>query len=200
MSLGDGLRHEILSPEAGCVTGAGAGPVLRLRLEPEELICLRLRPGAASQVAPRPATRARRTITLDRGWTLALDGSPRPILVDRGWERQGAAAVSGVGTYETGFTLKAPADVVLELPGLACAARVRLDGRVRGSTAHPPYRVALGRLAAGPHRLAVEVANTAANRYYAGTPYAGPGWPDASGLTRPPRLVLLGPETEEQRP
>lgn len=161
---------------------------LGLRLAPQELRCLTLPPGA--ERVEEPEVSPAEVLLLDTGWTLQTRGEARPIRVDQGWQAQGDAEFSGIGLYETRFTLKRAAEVVLELPGLASAAWVSLEGRACGEIWHAPFRLALGPLAAGPHHLRLEVANTAANRYYAGTDYAGAGWPDLSGLTAPPRLLL----------
>lgn len=169
---------------------------LGLRLAPQELRLLRLRPAKAEAVLPVPPPAPVQGIALETGWTLQTEGPARPIRVTEGWQGQGDAAWSGVGRYETGFLLAVAGDLVLELPGLACAAFVALDGAEVGQIYHAPYRLALGRVAAGAHRLRIDVANTAANHFYAGTPYAGALWPDPSGLTAPPRLLLLGAVAE----
>ncbi|WP_112313031.1 carbohydrate-binding protein [Pseudogemmobacter bohemicus] len=181
---------------AGFTLGDAPGVLsaLSLYLEPQQLRCLRLseaggastEPRAEPRVEPAPRWHAE---ALESGWTLQTDGPARPADVTRGWQDQGDADFSGIGIYETTFRLDQPAAPLLELPGLACAARVFVDEEARGPLWHPPFRLALGPLAAGPHRLRLEIANTAANRFYAGTPYAGTLWPDASGLTAPPLLL-----------
>lgn len=185
-----------LDPGFTCDQGQGESLAMRslgLRLDPQELRCLRLREAAAAGLTdqalpPRPAVT---TLPLDGEWTLRSHGAPRPIAVTEGWQAQGDAAWSGLGRYETGFTLELGGELVLDLPGLACAAFVSLDGKAQGQIYHPPWRLPLGRVAAGHHVLCIDVANTAANRYYAETPYAGAPWPDASGLTAAPRLLLI---------
>jgi hypothetical protein len=163
---------------------------MSLSLAPQELRCLTLRAGESDRPASPPEAPSETVLAeLADGWTLELDGVRRPVSVRRGWEAQGFAAVSGLGRYERTFTLDTAGEVVLHLPGLACAAFVALDGREVGRVWRAPWRLPLGRLDAGTHHLVIDVANTAANRFYAGTPFAGDPWPDASGLTRPPRLL-----------
>lgn len=175
-----------------CREGTTETPARRLglRLAPQELRCLKLRPALASADLPPPPLPAAQVLPLERGWTLQAGDAPRAIDVTQGWQHQGLADWSGIGRYETAFALDHPADVVLDLPGLACAAWVALDDVPMGQICHAPFRLPLGAVAAGAHRLRVDVANTAANRYYAGTPFAGALWPDPSGLTAVPRLLL----------
>lgn len=185
INLGGGFYHND-APEA--LAG------LDLYLEPQELRCLRLReaglPAGRARTLTEPVPRWHRHM-LDSVWTLQTRGEARQISVCRGWQDQGDADFSGIGIYETCFTLEKSAAPLLELPGLACAAQVYVDGRHIGRIWHPPCRLALGTLDAGEHHLRLEIANTAANRFYAGTPWQGALWPDASGLTAPP--VLLTP-------
>lgn len=172
------------------VTHLRLGTATTLRLAPQELRCLALRAGEAGPAGAPPETLVETLLAeLAEGWTLELDGVRQPVSVARGWERQGFPAVSSLGRYERGLTIDAPGEFVLHLPGLACAASVSLNGRDMGRIWRAPWRLPLGRLDAGAHHLAIDVANTAANRFYAGTPFAGDFWPDGSGLTRPPRLL-----------
>ncbi|NIY98154.1 hypothetical protein HC022_18530 [Salipiger sp. HF18] len=188
--------------EAQLTLGAGlvceAGPPepsrrLSLALDPQELRLLRLRQAEpVTDVAWPPKPALVPVMELSDGWTLATSGAARAISVAEGWQAQGDPAFSGVGRYSCRFTLTAPMALTLELPGLACAAHVRLDGAEHGAVYHAPFRLPLGDVAAGQHLLEIEVMNTGANRFYAGTPFAGALWPDASGLTRPPRLLRKG--------
>mgnify|MGYP006293831371 FL=1 len=172
------------------VTRLRHGAATPLRLAPQELRCLALRAGESGpHDTPPDAAAEALMVELAEGWTLELDGVRRPVSVKRGWERQGFPAVSGLGRYEKDLAIDAPGEFVLHLPGVACAAVVALNGREVGRFRRAPWRLPLGRLEAGPDRLTIDVANTAANAFYAGTPFAGDVWPDASGLTRPPRLL-----------
>jgi hypothetical protein len=130
---------------------------------------------------------------LDSGWSFRTDEDtePQPIHVDHGWQQQGHPAFSGIGIYACRFDVSTRSDVVLELPDVAVAATAFVDGVRIGACNHAPYRIALGATAPGTHELELRVANTAANRYYAGTPFAGDIWPDRSGLTQPPILLFF---------
>ena len=188
------IRARLTCGPAFCCEGDARVFLSRaLSLDPHQLICLRLReadgPGLIGESADPPPP-AHDRIPLASGWTLATTGAAVAVDVSRGWQVQGLAGYSGTGIYETEFTLDHATAALLELPGLACAARVLIDGREAGQVWHPPYRLALGQLLAGPHRLRLEIANTAANRFYAGTPWQGEIWPDASGLTAPPVLLI----------
>ncbi|MCB1447215.1 MAG: carbohydrate-binding protein [Rhizobiaceae bacterium] len=172
---------------------------LRLALVAQDLACLRIRPASgdfADAAWSEPAEPPAEIMPLPAGWSFrpAEDAAPAPIAVDRGWQAQGHPDLSGTGIYQCGFGLARPACVVLDLPGVSVAVEAEIDGRPRGRRARPPFRLNLGPLGAGSHVLTLKVANTAANRYYAGTPYAGDIWPDESGLTAPPRLLLLPPK------
>lgn len=185
ITLGDAFR---------CESEEGVLSSLTLPIGPHGLLCLRLREAPDLPGTPR-CIAALEFVTkpLGEGWTLTTDGAPRPASVSTGWQAQGDADFSGIGVYETQFTLAHPAAPLLALPGLACAARVLLDGRDMGQVWHPPFRLALGPLAAGRHQLRLEIANTAANSFYAGTPWQGSLWPDPSGLTAPPVLLFPWP-------
>lgn len=182
LSLGAGLVCEPGPPEPA--------HRLSLALDPQELRLLRLREaGAVTDMTRQPKPGLVPVMELRDGWTLTTSGAARDISVTEGWQAQGDASYSGVGRYSCSFNLTEPMALTLELPGLACAAHVRLDGAEMGAVHHAPFRLPLGTVAAGQHALEIEVMNTAANRFYAGTPFAGALWPDASGLTRPPRLL-----------
>ncbi len=184
----------VLRLGSGLLCRAGGASVeaqaVDLHLAPQELLCLELREAAAATPRARlgAAPPLRLAAELAEGWRLRTSGAARPVRVDRGWEAQGDPDWSGTGLYETEFALERALTLVLELPGLACWAEVRLDGAVAGRVWHPPFRLPLGRVGAGRHRLQIAVANTAANRFLAGTSFGG-ACPDPSGLTRPPRLL-----------
>ncbi|HBM61954.1 MAG TPA: carbohydrate-binding protein [Citreicella sp.] len=187
------LVAEILSRTGlACGTMDSAARRIAVPLDPQELRCLTLTPEPARQDSARlaPTRRAPGPVLqrLEDGWTLHLGNDARPVRVDRGWQAQGAAEVSGIGRYERTLDLAEAADLVLDLPGVACTARVWLDGRDLGQRFAAPFRFNLGRVAAGAHLLRIDVANTMANAFYAGTPFAGSGGPDASGLTQVPLL------------
>jgi hypothetical protein len=182
LSLGTGLVCEAGPPEPA--------HRLSLALDPQELRLLRLREAeAVTDLAHLPKPALVPVMELRDGWTLATSGAARDISVTDGWQAQDDASYSGIGRYGCTFNLTKPMALTLELPGLACAAHVRLDGAEQGAVHHAPFRLPLGTVAAGQHLLEIEVMNTGANRFYAGTPFAGALWPDASGLTRPPRLL-----------
>lgn len=198
ISLGTGMEYEIWDPATGTRTSIATARSLDVTLEPQQLVCLRLRepPSASGAIVhlfqrPRPF----RAVALDRGWTFRTseDGDTLAINIDEGWQVQGFADFSGTGLYRLTFDLNAAADIVLDLPSVATAVTVRIDERDAGMRCFPPFRIALGHLSAGPHDLELAVSNTAANRYYAGTPYAGSVWPDESGLTAAPRLLFYDP-------
>jgi len=181
--------------EQGACRSFSMSAGMSLAIEPHGLLAIRLR-RAETVIHAQPSLRTataglEQALLLDSRWTLRIDGGEAPIAVDRGWQAEGHPGFSGIGIYETVFETNVEARLALELPGLACAAEIHLDGRPAGACFHPPFRVELGLVLPGQHVLAIHVANTAANRYYAGTPFAGTPWPDESGLTRPPRLVFL---------
>jgi hypothetical protein len=195
IGLPDGVESECWDPRNGLVSGVEHGRVLELSLEPHALVCLRMRqiPAAAPAITPAaPAMTVESVTTLGASWSLLAPGADHavPIAVDRGWELQGFPALSGVGLYECEIAVDKAGFFVLDLPLVHTAVTVALDRREIARLGWPPYRAALGRLETGIHRLTLAVSNTAANRYYAGTPYRGAR--DApSGLGAPPRLIRL---------
>jgi hypothetical protein len=173
---------------------------LDVTLEREQLVCLRVRAIATRSSLPAsipaPSPSPGRVEILADGWTFQVSetSDPKPIKVNAGWQLQGFPAFSGTGIYARQIDLRETAHVVLDLPAVSVAARAYLDGQYAGACHHAPFRFDLGVLSVGFHQLTLEVSNTAANRYYADTPYAGAIWPDESGLTQPPRLLFF-PET-----
>jgi hypothetical protein len=175
-------------PERRTVTiGAGAARA-SVQLEPEEVRCETL-PIAHDSVLPvwEPV------LALADGWTLAVDGDS-PVVIDpaRGWELQSLPAFSGVGSYRCEFDVEGDRSGgawALELPVVHCTAAVRLGGVALGERGWPPYRFVIphGRLAAAGNELVIEVASSAANRFYAGTRFQHGLQP--SGLGAAPRLV-----------
>lgn len=166
--------------ELGEVAGA-----LELRCGPDELVCLLLADG----VRPVPGD-----TVLSAGWTLDIGGvRGAPIRVDRGWQVQGWPRFSGVAAYRLRFDLP-PADLAwpdweLLLAEVHTAADVEVNGTVLGRFGWGPVTcpVPAGLLRADGNELTVEVASTAANRYYADTRQQADGL-DPSGLSAAPVL------------
>jgi hypothetical protein len=195
VGFADGIESERWDPRTGIVGSLERGPTLALRLEPQELICLRMRQTHVALAAITPAGPAKATessATLDASWSMLAPGADHaaPIAVDRGWELQGFPALSGAGLYEREIAVDEVGFFVLDLPLVHTAVTVTLDGHEVACLGWPPYRVALGRLGIGKHHLTLAVSNTAANRYYAGTPYRR-ARDEPSGLGAPPRLIRL---------
>lgn len=196
VALGDGFVCETWRPADGNVERSGTFERLDITLEPHDVRCLRLRPAVPSDKSLRLAdhqnTDQLSALTLEDGWVFSPEGSQvfAPISVARGWEEQGYAAFSGTGLYRCAVTIPSNGDWALDLGEVHTAVTGRLDGQEIGRRAWRPYRFSLGHLLQGSHELELAVSNTAANRYYAGTPYQG-DMLDKSGLTTPPRLLLL---------
>ncbi|TPW25823.1 carbohydrate-binding protein [Pararhizobium mangrovi] len=171
----------------------GTARTLTIDLAPQECLCVRISEAPAGgttdiRIGQEPA--AGWSTQLDDGWSFRPDASERSHAISAlgGWQAQGYPTFSGVGIYERVITIPQAGHYELRLPGLATAATAVLDGRKVGRCHHTPFRIDLGELERGGHSLVLEVCNTAANRYYADTPYAGARWPDVSGLTEPPLL------------
>ncbi|MBC8130007.1 MAG: hypothetical protein H7Y08_06760 [Rhizobiaceae bacterium] len=190
--------------ETGAVSAATANDegLLRLDLPPHTVVCLSIqsspaeslhrRPTIPPPIEPQPLPGLPLPITLGDGWLFTTrDSSDAPRLVDvtRGWEVQSHATFAGTGIYIRATELP-PLDEGLAwhlvLPRVHETVECRVDG------------VSLGRRIAGDRTFALpgswrtaaielHVRNTAANRYYAGTPYA-PDVPEPSGLAASPRL------------
>jgi hypothetical protein len=194
------LEFELWDAKCGTRTAPAFASLLDISLDPEQLVCLRLRAAASGPsqpvAIPDAAASPYRFETLNEGWTFETSETegPRPIRVDAGWQLQGHASLSGAGIYSRRIEIGETAQVVLDLPGVSVAATAYLDGRFAGACHHPPFRFDLGVPSIGIHHVVLEITNTAANRYYAGTPYAGTTWPDESGLTQPPSLLFF-PQT-----
>ncbi|WP_439619020.1 carbohydrate-binding protein [Shinella sp.] len=196
ISVGQGFACEVWQPEDGTIDQSGTSGRLTIVLEPHEVQCLRLCPadspgtgmvlGGLQQVDPRE------TLTLEDGWSFSPEGSHAfaPVSVNEGWEVQGHSAFSGTGLYRRSVTIETDGDWALDLGEVHTAVTVRVDGQEIGRRAWRPYQFVLGHLARGRHEIELAVSNTAANRYYAGTPYQG-DMLDKSGLATPPRLLLL---------
>ena len=194
-----GIESERWDPRTGVVEPRRGEPRLALRLEPQMLACLRLRAACAVEAAPeRPDTAMPEgsILALDTSWSLQVPAAAHavPIAVDRGWEKQGFAALSGTAFYRREIMVDRAGSFVLELPLVHAAVTVTLDDREVGRLGWPPYRTALGHLEVGQHQLTLAVSNTAANRYYSKTPYRGEA-DEPSGLGAPPRLIRLHDQT-----
>lgn len=163
-------------------------------LAPMELICLRLASGAVRAEGPSaPARAVRRRLTLDQGWTLRTeDGTTvQPIDVDRGWEEQGLDDYSGAAIYELTADVEAGGGAVdweLSLPAVHTGAEATVNGVSLGRRSWRPYDFPIPRgvLQAGANDIQIRVYSTAANRYYAGTPFQI--GKDPCGLTDAPVL------------
>lgn len=189
---------------------------LQLRLDPMQLVCLRLG-GRTDDVATvdtmvldLPTVQAllqtAETYPLSTGWTLSVDGGATvidPVDVTLPWEKQGLAEFSGIGTYVHRFDVAhLDGHWWLHLPSLRAAVMVELNGVTIGKRAWAPYIVALptNLLQRNHNTLRLHVFNTAANRYLIGTPYRLAD--EASGLLGVPRLLRQhsGPPSLKDRP
>jgi len=197
IAYGAGFDCEEWSPADGAIHAITTVDRLLVVLEPQAVACLRVRHASGTvtgsgTLGSMPAPDTGRAITLSDGWRFSpgLDAASTPISVERGWEQQGFAGFSGIGIYRVTVTIGSDADWLLELPDVDTAVTVLLDGRSLGRRAFRPYRFALGRLSRGTYALELQIANTAANRYYRNTPYRGDA-PDRSGLAAAPKLIPL---------
>jgi hypothetical protein len=138
---------------------------------------------------------AEAAIELRHGWTLTVPGAPA-VRIDpcRGWEQQGFERFAGTGTYRCRFDgPPAGGDAdrrTLILPIVECAVSAELNGTALGGRGWPPYRfeIAPGVLRERGNEIALHVANSAANRYYAGTRFQQSLQP--SGLGAAPVLEV----------
>jgi hypothetical protein len=114
-----------------------------------------------------------------------------------GWERQGFGSFAGSGIYRCGFDVAWPEldepaySHELTLPAVHCTASVRLNGRDLGTTLHRPHRLPVpgGLLKAKDNLLEIEVRSSAANRYYAGSPFQSE--PQPCGLAAAPLITRV---------
>ncbi|MBO9196831.1 carbohydrate-binding protein [Rhizobium sp. 16-449-1b] len=197
ITFGNGFDCEIWSAATGTTEQTAAFNRPTVTLEPQEVRCLRLRQTAEpvrgeGHFTTQPPLDRARSVSLVEGWTFAPEGSAgfAPISVESGWETQGFAEFSGTGIYRLALEIGDEAEWFLELPEVATVVAARLDGRQVDRLGWRPYRFSLGRLQPGVHSLELRVANTAANRYYADTPYRG-DTVDKSGLSAAPKLIPL---------
>jgi hypothetical protein len=185
---GPGRRQVRITPGKACC-----------ELEPEEIACLELVGTEAHRISlpasVAPGSAAGEAIELRDGWTLTVPGA-EAVAIDpgRGWEQQGFESFAGTGTYRCRFDRPAGDDDrwTLTLPVVECAARAELNGTSLGGRGWPPYRfeIAPGVLRGRGNELALHVANSAANHYYAGTRFQRGLQP--SGLGAAPVLQGAG--------
>ena len=177
---------------------------LRIALAPDELFAADLIPARAEQPAhldtlilppllpPRDRPPAARHVVLDDNWSLDTGTGRRPVDVSVGWEQQGCADFAGTGVYHTTVMLDEDTEhpALLELPAVQCTAAVSINGVAIGDRYARPFvfDIPAGLLRRGRNDIEIEVSNTAANRYYAGTAFHRE--PEPSGLTGAPRLTL----------
>lgn len=131
-------------------------------------------------------------IPLFSGWTLcAQDRSTffETVNVTNGWEKQGLPYYSGIGTYNCQFDVSNTGGRwYLYLPSVNTAVMVELNGEKIGQKAWSPYIFLLpSGLIHSQNTLRLYVFNTAANRYFGGTPF---GLSDQnSGILDVPQLL-----------
>jgi hypothetical protein len=196
------------NPETGQVTGAprtGVDGTLVIDVGAQRLVCLSIQKGPSALSSPldpkrRAAafTNSPASIVLADGWTLEIGGRGQiPVAVDRGWEVQGYATFSGTGVYRRRTSLPVLAEGLmwrLVLPGLHETAELWIKGALVGLHIAGEACLALP-VANGEVEIELRVRNTAANRYYAGTPYWD-GTPKPSGLTAAPYLLPVALEDD----
>ncbi len=158
---------------------------VRWSLDPMELICLHaavpvlntpprdsMRPWQRVGIQGRLA--AARTQMVLSTWHFSADGGWTfvPIDVTQPWERQGYPHLSGMGRYVCETALPGR-EGWLYLPEVGTAATVTINGVVVGQRGWRPYvfHVPARVVKDGLNQVQVDVYNTAANAYYAHTPY-----------------------------
>jgi hypothetical protein len=197
------------NPETGQVTGApwtGVDGTLVIDVGAQRLVCLSIQNGPPALSSPLdPKWRADAafanspaSIALADDWTLEIGGRAQiPVAVDRGWEVQGYANFSGTGVYRRRTNLPVLAEGLmwrLALPGLHETAELWIKGALVGLHIAGEACLALP-VADREVEIELRVRNTAANRYYAGTPYWD-GTPKPSGLTAAPYLLPVALEND----
>jgi hypothetical protein len=175
------------------IAAADGGTRVRVTLAPYASTLLALAPGPRSPRTSRPSSSADRgdTLALDEGWLVTYPGT-EPTTLDRwdGWlGGEATRYTSGVARYEREVTLPAewtgrPGRVVLDFgegrpleaqrltngmrawfeSPLREAAVVYVNDVAVGAAWAPPYQVDLTTLETrGPHRLRIDVGNSALN-------------------------------------
>ncbi|GGD22941.1 carbohydrate-binding protein [Aureimonas glaciei] len=177
------------------VTAVGGAFVLTLAAQ--EVLCLTVEDGELAPRSPKasdPFGDGPAAIDLIDGWIFQTRGgvaSPRAIDVTRGWEVQGFADFAGTGLYRRTVDLPPLTDGLgwhLVLPDVRETAECFVDGISVGRHVAGEAAFALGGVS-GAVRLELHLRNTAANRYYPGTPFWD-GLYEPSGLIEPPRLEV----------
>ncbi len=220
----DPLTGEVCGLPPGDAAITPQGTRLRLEFAAQELIPILLRPeGSAAPPPPAPQKvlkqiavpgpfRFRIEETLKRphlawnftqeqdGWKSTTQPVKAPETIPAGdWSLHGLAAFSGIGHYETDFTLDAlpeGARLVLDLGRVAVSAEVFVNDARAGLVVFDPYRIDITRhVHPGRNRLRVAVANTLAN-YYSQFKELLNAPNSAGGVTLEQRVSgLLGPVT-----
>jgi hypothetical protein len=205
LDLGDGMvavARQGADSRMRSVVDPGSGPA-RLSLAPGELVLVEEIPAhdaPSGEYATAADVASGADSTLIDGWAVRAHGvGPgrdddvvlRDVDPTRGLEQQGLPAFSGVVTYGRTIDVAVPASMVVELPDVVGGAEVFVNGRSVGRRGWAPYtfRVPRDHTAPGANDLHIEVAGTAANRYYAGTGMRDR--PEPTGLLAAPRLRVL---------
>ncbi len=143
-----------------------------------------------SPILPQP-------LVLENGWTFytGKDISKKEIDIQRGWELQGYADYSGMGTYECDFFLDVEyfvCDLDLVFPQLETAVEVYINDELVGKRGWLPYQFSIpkSKISLGKNHLQVNVYNTGGNHYYQNTPYTGDS-PTPSGIIGAPWIKPL---------
>ncbi|MBB2203026.1 glycoside hydrolase family 2 protein [Gluconacetobacter tumulisoli] len=180
---------------------------LHLDLPAQGLLCLDIRdipsdtPDRAIALVPRPmgthlsADDADSLILIDEWMFRPADGDDwASISTTCGWEQQGYPRFAGTGIYRRTIALPPPPEGAtwhLVLPHVAGSVTCLLDGAPVGTRVTTRAVFALT-WRPGMAEIELHVRNTAANRYYAGTPLWD-GTPHPSGLRAPPRIEAWRP-------
>jgi hypothetical protein len=171
------------------------GDAFVVTLAAQEVLCLTVEDGEPAPRSPKasdPDGNGRPALDLTDGWTFQPRGgavAAMPIAVTRGWEVQGFADFAGTGIYRRTVELPPLTDGLgwhLVLPGVRETAECFVDGISRGRHVAGEAVFALGSVS-GAVRLELHVRNTAANRYYPGTPFWDGSY-EPSGLVAAPWL------------
>lgn len=195
--------------DADVVVGiAGEGPLSRvgdggmiavtggsLTVAPMELVLII---GTSSDTEAPLAWTSGDSVEVVDGWTLQFDGDSKlhEIQTTAGWEMQGFQTYSGVGRYRAEIELPTAASIAITLPSVAGSAAVSVNGHPVGRRGWRPFVFRAGATAtlAGRNVIEIEVASSAANRYYAGTGYREA--PEPAGLLADPVIRMNGNEKE----
>lgn len=134
-------------------------------------------------------------------WHLSLPGKLENHIVDirQGWERQGGNDFAGEGLYTCTFDFDDSGQDYawrLVLPRVETTVEGHLNGKKLAWQGHSPYEWLLpsATLKKANNILQLQVRNSAANYYYAGTPFQPEGQ-EPSGIIGLPKLVCSIPFT-----